>query len=143
MPVQKKAAKKAAAKKSAMALTPRAKKEVYVNLSKKFHVRFAGLVPGEADKNFEYTLTVDGVDVSLLDINGTVVSPIKSSDKILADTGKPFYIHVNASLNSPTGSGSLQLKYLTKNKNVFDAPQEFEFETTGNGGLFLEDVKLP
>lgn len=136
----KKGVKKA--KSLVSSLTPREKKEVYVKHSRKLHQRFANLVP-EAGENFEYTLTVSSVTVSLLDINGTIVSPIKASGKITADTGKPFYVQVNASLNGPTGSGSLQLKYLPKDKNVWDSPQEFKFEASGNGGLFLPDVKLP
>lgn len=130
------------AKSLTSSLSPKEKKEVYIKLSQKFHSRFAKLAP-EAGENFEYTLTLSSVTVSLLDINGTLVSPIKASGKVTADTGKPFYVQVNASLNGPTGSGSLQLKYLPKDKNVWDSPQEFKFESSGNGGLFLPDVKLP
>lgn len=93
--------------------------------------------------NFEYTLTVDGVEVQLLDINTTIVSPIMTSGRIYADTGKPFYIEVRAFLNSPTGSGSLQLKDLVKGTNVFAQPQAFSFGNSSKGGLFLKNVKLP
>lgn len=130
------------AKSAIASLSPKERKEVFVNHRKKLHLNFVA-VAAEGSENFEYTLTLNSVTVSLLDINGTSVSPIKQSGKAAADTGKPFFVQVNASLNGPTGSGSLQLKFLPKDKNLFDSPQEFKFEASGNGGLFLPDVKLP
>ena len=119
------------------------KKKAYVSLSHKVHLSFLEGTTMGLSANFEYTIIIDGIEVALLDINGTVVSPIKANDKVFADKGKPFYLEVRARLNSPTGSGSIQLKDLDKNKEVFDKPQEFTFPASGNGGLFLEDVKLP
>jgi hypothetical protein len=93
--------------------------------------------------NFEYTFVLQGVEVSHLDINGTMPDPILANAKVYADTGKPFLIQVIAELLNPGGSGTLQLKYLTKSKNVFDEPQQFTFDATGRGGLSLDNVQLP
>ena len=122
-------------------LSPKQRKEIFVKQSEKLHLRFA--LEGEESTNFAYTLTLSSVTVSLLNINGTVVTPIKAAGEITADTDKPFYVQVNASITGPTPSGSLQLKFLPKDKDVWAAPQEFTFEPSGNGGLFLRDVKLP
>jgi len=118
-------------------------KETYVKLSNKVHLNFISGSESALASNFEYTIVVDGVSVSLLDINGTVVSPIKSKDKIFAERSTPFYLEVRAQLLTPIGSGNIQLKDLVKNKDVFDKPQEFTFPSSSNGGLFLDNVKLP
>lgn len=123
--------------------TKKEKKIAAVAFKADMHLNFREAFETEDEGNFEYTLLLNGVQVSLLDINGTTVSDIRQSGKVNADIGKPFFIEVQAVLNSPTGSGSLQLKFLPANKDVFDKPQQFTFEPSGRGGLFLEDVKLP
>ncbi len=114
-----------------------------ISFKTNLHEAFKNIPAGLPAANFEYTLTLTGVKVLLLDINSTNVTNIKQSGKIFADTAKPFFIEVRALLNSPTGTGSLQLKDLIKDKDVFDKPQEFTFSNTGKGGLFLKNVKLP
>src|SRR4051794_20312942 len=92
-------------KSAVAALSPKEKKQVFVKHNEKLYLRFAA-GGAEGDENFEYTLTLSSVTVSLLLINGTTVSPIRQSGKITADIGKPFFVQVNASLNGPTGTGS-------------------------------------
>jgi hypothetical protein len=96
-----------------------------------------------ASPNFKYILTVDGVSVSLLNINDTLVEDIKAEDKIFAEEDSSFFVQIMASLDEPDGSGTFQLVLLRNGKKVFDEPKEFEFENSGNGGLFLEDIEIP
>jgi hypothetical protein len=95
------------------------------------------------DPNFKYTITIDGVTVSSLNINLTTVNPIEASGKVSVDTGLPFFIDLKAVLDNPAGSGTFQLTDIIKNKDVFDKPQDMTFDNSGKGGLFLNNVKLP
>lgn len=98
----------------------------------------------DENPNFEYTITCPGVTVSELKINGTPKSNPGESGKMYAKVlSSLIYVSVDASRYSPTGTGTLQLKYLPIDKNVFSEPQEFSFNQYGQGGLFLENVKLP
>jgi hypothetical protein len=121
----------------------KADKEIYITLSNKVHLNFSSETTNLSAPNFEYTLIIDGVQILLLDINGTIVSPIKSTGEIFAERSTPFYLEVRAQLSTPNGSGSIQLKDLNKNKNIFDSPQEFQFPSSSNGGIFLQIIKLP
>ena len=115
-------------------------KKAFLAFREKLHADFRAAAP---QANFEYTLTVNKVTIDVFDINTTDISNIKISDKIFADRGEPFFIEIRARLDDPTGTGSLQLKDLVAQKNVFDEPQEFTFDASGKGGLFLKNVKLP
>ncbi|MCE7070888.1 hypothetical protein LZG74_11275 [Dyadobacter sp. CY327] len=117
-------------------------KKIYVRHSSRLFHRFVTSASGATD-NFEYTFTLSSVTILSVDINGTPVAPIKTSGKIFADTGKPFYIDIKASIIGPTPTGTFQLKFIPNGKDVWTTPQELKFETSGNGGLFLPDVKLP
>jgi hypothetical protein len=98
----------------------------------------------EQSPNFEYTITASGITVSELNINGTRKSNPGTEGKMFARVlASQIYVSVDASRYNPGGSGSLQLKFLPTNKNVFTEPQEFKFNEYGQGGLFLENVKLP
>jgi hypothetical protein len=96
-----------------------------------------------ATANFAYSFVIDGVQITLLDINGTIVDPIETNGEIFVDKTLPFFIEVRADLNSPIGSATFQLKDLDKNKDVFQNPLDLTFDATSKGGLFLKNVKLP
>ncbi|MGG5207527.1 hypothetical protein ACQWU4_01180 [Chryseobacterium sp. MIQD13] len=118
-------------------------KKRFVSRKQKNHKYFKLLEITERASNFEYTFEAEGIEIYLLDVNGTEVTDIQLNGQIYADRGKPFYLEVRASLVSPSGTGSLQLKDLTKNKDVFASPRLLKFENSGKGGLFLNDIKLP
>ena len=107
----------------------------------KFQIHNAFKIDAE-ENNFEYSISLNGVRVSFIDVNGTqFTEKIKASAKFFAELDKPFYIEVRAVLISPGGSGTFQLKNLATDKNVFDKPQPFEFDDA-RGGLFLKNVKI-
>jgi len=95
--------------------------------------------------NFEYTIIRSGVTIHILNVNGTKLTgaQVKASGKILVKITSPFYIHVLARLTASNGYGSLQIKDIAKNKNVFEQPKDFEFGSNGAGGIKPTTIKLP
>lgn len=116
-------------------------RKAFIKLKK---INYEAFISGDdPDPNFEYTIESKGVRVQSLDIHLTKIIKVKSTDKVYATKLKPFHIEVRAILISPIGNGSIQLKDLDKDKDVFDKPQEFTFDSHGRGGIFIDNVKLP
>lgn len=98
----------------------------------------------DKEPNFSYTITIDRCTVQQLDVNGTVISDPGASGKLYANTmGGVIYVILDATRQNATGSGTMQLKFLTTNKNLFEQPKPFEFKT-GNvmGGISIATINL-
>lgn len=96
-----------------------------------------------AAPNFKFIFDLSGVSVQSLDVNGTIINNPPLTGKLFAGLDTPFRVLVNATLEAGDGNGSLQLKTIPKNKNVFSEAEEFSFNGNSRGGLTLDDVEIP
>jgi hypothetical protein len=142
--VVKKAAKKASPKKTKSRLAPKkAGKKAPPGKAASKPMSFAIRKLTTLAANFEFTYTRNGITATLLNINGTVIKNPDDSGKIYAPTDKPFFVTAEAEQNQPGSDGSLQIKSIPKDKNIWDSAKSFDFSEGANGTISETDIKLP